>query len=106
MTQESFCTFYTIPTGARPCRPDSGGATLAYSAGFLTNLVSEPYLDKRTAALLSNLADRNHLVVDGLSLIQQLAAVYFEEDLLTETVSFHGLQTAGSKKVEKVVEAM
>ncbi len=74
--------------------------------GCLTNLVSEPYLDKRTAALLSNLTDRNHWVVDGLSLIQQLAAVYFEEELLTETESFHGQQTAGSKKVEKVVEVM
>jgi hypothetical protein len=47
-----------------------------------TNLVSEPNLDKRTAALLSNLTDRNFMVVERGSLIScaKSTAIFAGED--------------------------
>ena len=50
--------------------------------GCLTNLVSEPYLDKRTAGLLSNLTDPNFLVVEGGSLTcySKSTAIYAGEN--------------------------
>jgi len=41
-----------------------------------------------------------------IALIEQLAAVYVEEDMLAETGNLHDSQTTGNKKVEEDVEAM
>jgi hypothetical protein len=56
--------------------------------GCLTNLVSEPNLDKRTAGLLSNLTDRNFLVVEGGSLnrYSKSTAIYAGVDPETHTI--------------------
>lgn len=42
----------------------------------------------------------------AVALIQQLAAVYVEEDLLAETENLHGSQTIENKKIEEVVKVM
>jgi hypothetical protein len=62
---------------------------------------------------LSKLGLRTHRLASGgngltfdkatIALIQQLAAVYVEDDLLAETENLHGSQTAENKKVEEVV---
>jgi hypothetical protein len=56
--------------------------------GCLTNVVSEPNLDKRTAGLLSNLTDRNFLVVEGGSLTRysKSTAIYAGENPETHTI--------------------
>jgi hypothetical protein len=52
--------------------------------------------------------DGNGLTFDKATVagIQQLAAVYVVEDLLTETDNLHRLQGTETKQVEKVVEVM
>jgi hypothetical protein len=54
----------------------------------LTNLISEPNLDKRTAALLSNLTDRDCLIAHGGSLARytKSTAVYAGENPLTHSI--------------------
>jgi hypothetical protein len=56
--------------------------------GCQTNLVSEPNLDKRTAALLSSMTDRNCLVVDGHSLTSysKSTAIYAGENPATHKI--------------------
>ena len=56
--------------------------------GCQTNLVSEPNLDKRTAALLSSMTDRNCLVVDGQSLTRcsKSTAIYAGENPATHKI--------------------
>jgi hypothetical protein len=56
--------------------------------GCMTNLVSEPNLDKRTAALLSNLTDRNFMVVERGSLIScvKSTAIYAGENPETHKI--------------------
>jgi hypothetical protein len=53
-----------------------------------TILISEPYLDKRTAALLGNLTDRNCLVVAGDSLTRcsKSTAIYAGENPVTHDI--------------------
>ena len=53
-----------------------------------TNLVSEPNLDKRTAALLSNLTDRNFLVVQGpyVACYSKSTAIYAGENPETHRI--------------------
>jgi hypothetical protein len=41
-----------------------------------------------------------------VALIQQLAAVYVEEDLLAGAENLHGSQTTETKKIEEVVKVM
>jgi len=57
-------------------------------SGCETSLLSEPNLDKRAAALLSNMTDRNYLVVDGLSLIRHAksTALYAGENPATHKI--------------------
>lgn len=56
--------------------------------GCETNLVSEPNLDKRTAALLGNLTDRSFLVVEGGSLApcSRSTAIYAGENPTTHKI--------------------
>jgi hypothetical protein len=56
--------------------------------GCMTNLVSEPNLDKRTVALLSNLTHRNFLVVAGSSLAcySKSTAIYAGENPQTHKI--------------------
>ena len=56
--------------------------------GCGTNLVSEPNLDKRTAALLSSLTDRRFLVVEGGSLTHcsKSTAIYAGENPTTHKI--------------------
>jgi hypothetical protein len=56
--------------------------------GCETNLVSEPNLDKRTAALLSSLTDRRFLVVEGGSLTRcsKSTAIYAGENPTTHKI--------------------
>ena len=56
--------------------------------GCHTNLVSEPNLSKRTAALLSNLTDRSFLVVEGGSLTcySKSTAIYAGENPETHSI--------------------
>jgi hypothetical protein len=56
--------------------------------GCKTNLVSEPTLDKRTAALLSNLTNRNFMVVERGSLVScaKSTAIYVGENPETHKI--------------------
>jgi hypothetical protein len=50
-------------------------------------------------------ADR-YANIDTVALIEQLASVYVEEDLLAETDNLHDSQTTENKTVEEVMEVM
>ena len=78
----TFCRCAALLAGLR--RSDLG----VLRWGCQTNLVTEPNLDKRTAALLSSMTDRNCLVVDGQSLTRcsKSTAIYAGEYPVTHKI--------------------